>query len=90
MLKRKIEKLEKAIADKKIAADLGNFRMVINASAETDEEATTYETLSGEPVTDPKLIDRLTVAYQRAISKGEIGNITVSFDDYTDGSGVPG
>jgi len=80
MNKRKVEKLEEAIEGRRTSGELGNYRMVINASAEPGEPDTFYETRNGERVVDPKLITRLESAYRKAFSKGEI-NLTASFED---------
>ncbi len=83
MNKRKVEKLEEAIEGRKISAELSDYRMVINASAEPGEPDTHYETRNGERVVDPKLITRLESAYRKAFSKGEV-NVSVSFEDYNE------
>ncbi|HQN23055.1 MAG TPA: hypothetical protein PLD70_12115 [Thermotogota bacterium] len=83
MNKRKVEKLEEAIEGRRTSGELGNYRMVINASAEPGEPDTHYETRNGERVVDPKLITRLESAYRKAFSKGEV-NVSVSFEDYNE------
>ena len=83
MNKRKVEKLEEAIEGRKISAELSDYRMVINASAEPGEPDTFYETRNGERVVDPKLIKQLEEAYRKAFSKGEV-NVSVSFEDYNE------
>ena len=80
MNKRKVEKLEEALAGRRTSGELGNYLMVINASAEPGEPDTFYETRNGERVVDPKLIKQLEEAYRKAIAKGEI-NLTASFED---------
>ncbi|HQN23288.1 MAG TPA: hypothetical protein PLD70_13295 [Thermotogota bacterium] len=80
MNKRKVEKLEEAIAGRRTSVELGKYRMVINASAEPDEPDTYYETRDGERVVDSKLIKQLEGACRKAIAKGEI-NLTASFED---------
>jgi hypothetical protein len=83
MNKRKVEKLEEAIEGRKISAELSDYRMVINASAEPGEPDTFYETRNGERVVDPKLIKQLEEAYRKAFAKGEV-NVSVSFEDYNE------
>jgi hypothetical protein len=83
MNKRKVEKLEEALAGRRTSGELGNYLMVINASAEPGEPDTFYETRNGERVVDPKLIKQLEEAYRKAFAKGEV-NVSVSFEDYNE------